>query len=652
MNFVLKKIGLSGLIIILVSTLSNCYGQYSGGSGTSTDPFQIASYDDLLEISNSPEDWDQCFILKNDIDASETYYLNNGKGFSPIGCYDTAFIGVFNGDNYVISNLFINRENEYNIGLFGYIARGKITGLVLDSCNITGESNIGVLAGSVVGNDSDTTGVFDVHIKNSNTTGYVQVGGMIGNLGSNINNCSFEGNVTGYYSIIGGLVGYSSGSIISNSYAKVTLYAGAYSGGIVGNNHAPVYNCSTDVTLVKNTDYTDCYFGGIAGKNISSINKCNTIVHIDSDLTDLNYIGGIVSNNSGNISSCFSELEIRCPGINYIGGIASINEANIINSYSNGVIEGNDWVGGIIGINKHGSQTLNSYSSVHVIGNNYTGAFIGENSYFGTISSCYSSGKVDCSAMFSGGFVGLNRSTAYTNNCFYDKPTTGKSTGTGMDHNGQNQKVIDLTTDEFSDTLIFANAGWQFGTTSDSPWHFGIAPDGFLRPIFYYQTFTIRFEANENGTIIPNNPFEETVSCGSNSSPIEAIPDEGYYFLGWQSAAGDSISNSNPIIVKNVIKDSLLIAVFDKIDGIADMKNEMFSVYPNPSSCVVTLDIANTQNTKSLNILIFNCKGQIFLRQKIISSKTKLDISMLKKGLYIIKLQSGQTIHTEKIIVY
>ena len=50
---------------------------------------------------------------------------DDGKGFKPIGFdFDNSFTGVYDGSYHLITNLFINRPNEY-VGLFGFIKVGK-----------------------------------------------------------------------------------------------------------------------------------------------------------------------------------------------------------------------------------------------------------------------------------------------------------------------------------------------------------------------------------------------------------------------------------------------------------------------------------------------------------------------------------------------
>ena len=61
---------MKALLVILVTflTLSPVEAQYSGGSGTAENPYQIATAQDLILLSETPDDYDEHFILTADID--------------------------------------------------------------------------------------------------------------------------------------------------------------------------------------------------------------------------------------------------------------------------------------------------------------------------------------------------------------------------------------------------------------------------------------------------------------------------------------------------------------------------------------------------------------------------------------------------------
>ena len=69
-----------------------------------------------------PEEDDGCsgYELMADIDL--TAYgrgYDNGSGWEPIGAYNASFTANFDGNDFILSNLYINRSGQNDLGLFG-----------------------------------------------------------------------------------------------------------------------------------------------------------------------------------------------------------------------------------------------------------------------------------------------------------------------------------------------------------------------------------------------------------------------------------------------------------------------------------------------------------------------------------------------------
>lgn len=79
----------------------------------------------LLGLQAMSADLAGDYILDNDIDASDTEEWNlSGSeylGFEPIGASGAEFTGSFDGGNFTISGLYINRKTTDYIGLFGAV---------------------------------------------------------------------------------------------------------------------------------------------------------------------------------------------------------------------------------------------------------------------------------------------------------------------------------------------------------------------------------------------------------------------------------------------------------------------------------------------------------------------------------------------------
>ena len=208
---------------------------YSGGNGTESNPFQIATLADLKFLSENSCHWDKHFIQTADIDASATNTWDDGKGWLAIGTSTAPFYGTYDGMLHTISNLYINRPYAGNQGLFGYISNfltqiSMIKNLGVTNVNINARNNIGGLVGFNLGDVSNCYSTGTVVASD------VEVGGLVGQNKGSITYCYSEADVTGYW-LVGGLVGNTNGygSEIINCYSRGSVTSVSEgSGGLVG----------------------------------------------------------------------------------------------------------------------------------------------------------------------------------------------------------------------------------------------------------------------------------------------------------------------------------------------------------------------------------------------------------------------------------
>lgn len=197
------------------------------GLGTAEEPYKVQTLDHLYWITQNSGSWDKYFIQTEHIDATSTSGWHSGSGFSPIGNTATPFTGSYNGQGGIITNLFIDRDDQDNVGMFGYIAGGTVENLGLIDADITGQDMVGALAGWIRGKETFIRRCFS----GGSVTGNEIVGGLVG---SNIILATIEnsGSVASVVSdrYAGGLVGYN-GAIINNCYASGTVTANTEGGG-------------------------------------------------------------------------------------------------------------------------------------------------------------------------------------------------------------------------------------------------------------------------------------------------------------------------------------------------------------------------------------------------------------------------------------
>jgi hypothetical protein len=78
-------------------------------------------------------------------------------------------------------------------------------------------------------------------------------------------------------------------------------------------------------------------------------------------------------------------------------------------------------------------------------------------------------------------------------------------------------------------------------------------------------------------------------------------------------------------------------------------ENNAVSIYPNPTQQL--LNVVLNQHSGSSTIELFDAFGKKVISEKTTSSSTKLDLSKLAKGVYLIRINNNnQLVHQSKII--
>ena len=231
--------------------------QNIAGSGTVDDPYKIYTARQLNQIGLFPCEWTRHYSLEEDIDLSSL----DSTLFNIIGSENIRFRGVFCGNGHTISNFSYSKYRHYT-GLFGSISYPAIIErviLVNPSIEIQYVLQVGALAGKQYGATVRYCGVEGGNIHCNRN-----VGGLIGmSSGGMISQCYSICNVSGEMEI-GGLVGSADQTNITDCYAKGTVIATSDSaGGLVGWYYSgSIKNCYSTGQVVASRDY-----GGLAGRS-------------------------------------------------------------------------------------------------------------------------------------------------------------------------------------------------------------------------------------------------------------------------------------------------------------------------------------------------------------------------------------------------
>jgi len=309
------------------------------GSGTLADPYVIWDVFDLQDVNLDLTAW---YELGADIDAAVTVGWNGGLGFDPID----NFTGHFDGQNYTITALFINR-NDPGAGLFELAQAATFLNVGLINCNIT------------------------------------NILGRVGALGSEfygctVANCYSTGTITANRSQIGGLIGFTW------SFGGVrTTIEDCWSSCIVSQTGAGLldWGCGGLVGRAFQTDFTNCYATGAVSAVLTWTSTGGLVGDADSCTVDECHATGTVI------------------GLNETGGLVGWvagSTTPITNSYATGNVSGRWRVGGVLG---DGFMLSNCYATGAVQGEADVGGLAG---YVGDVTDCYATGTV------TGIFIGWN----------------------------------------------------------------------------------------------------------------------------------------------------------------------------------------------------------------------------------------------------
>ena len=70
---------------------------------------------------------------------------------------------------------------------------------------------------------------------------------------------------------------------------------------------------------------------------------------------------------------------------------------------------------------------------------------------------------------------------------------------------------------------------------------------------------------------------------------------------------------------------------------------------PNPASTTISLSVSNRTETLSLQITDMN--GKTIKQQLITGDDTKVNVSGLSKGMYIVKVFGSSSMFSEKLVI-
>lgn len=334
---------------------------FAGGTGTADDPYQVATAEQLQEVTNFTT---AHFIQTADIDL-------DGVEFEGIG----TFTGVYDGNGYSI-DYYTNESGNNGAGLFSRLnTPGVIKNVTMKYAEVIGGNWSGILCSTngnweVLGGDIINCTIYDSYLEAAESTGAfagVAAGNFVGCRAYNVTveggehcggisginegggrykDCSFHGNVIGS-AMVGGICSFYNGEskwdyAFENCvvYGNVTSSTGTV-GGVLGQ---PNWNC-TSAHIINSAVMAD-----VTGQGVGAF-------------------GGNALR--GKLQNCYATGNVKATGIwshgyddPWNGGLCAVNfNGPIEDCYFSGVITGTDDVkiAGVCGRNWPGITVARTY---------------------------------------------------------------------------------------------------------------------------------------------------------------------------------------------------------------------------------------------------------------------------------------------------
>ncbi|MCH9665699.1 MAG: thrombospondin type 3 repeat-containing protein [Gammaproteobacteria bacterium] len=274
----------------------------------------------------------------------------SGSNWEPVGncentftcgarSVDLFFSGIFSGNHFTISNLFIHVNTARSgVGFFGAIS------------STAQLRNINIRGGNITINETALSAA---------------TGGLVG-FGDSaiISNSSVTLDAINGRSGVGGLVGDGDGTEISSSVATVGEITGSDNvGGLAGNGlFATISSSVATVGEITGLDNV----GGLAGSGLFA--TISSSVATVGEITGSDNVGGLVGNGNDTIISSSVATVGEITGSDNVGGLAGNGDGTEISSsvaVTNNITGASD-VGGLLGLISSTTSVTDSYWDANV----------------------------------------------------------------------------------------------------------------------------------------------------------------------------------------------------------------------------------------------------------------------------------------------
>lgn len=644
------------LIIIILACSIICGAQtpwngtiaesYDGGDGTSANPYQIATAEQLALLAqqtNEGTGGDAYYIMTSDICLNANLNVNP-LNWIPIGQLvngtPSFFTGHFDGNNKTVSGLYYNNpDDDEVVGLFGCTYDAEIYDINLSNCSLSGSKYVGALVGragftNISGCDIDHVTV-NCEVRSA--------GGLVGFFGLPygvyedatetylIIDCHAHQGVMVFGRLAGGLVGeiseYLLGgpsvpSVVSDCSSEALVEGTSSVGGIAGSFR----NGKIDHCICWNEVHSSEWAGGMVGCGIAlNVYNCVNCTYAFASM----FCGGMVGYlYGGNLAHCENYGQIEGNGVvSKIGGM--------VGKYlPDPLLVGTDCEYTIRDCHNHGNV---AYSS------KYAGGIIGHIEGSATerlvVVDCSNNGRLHHHSSYAGGIIGYNDGFVMSLLNVYNTGDVGAEFGVGG--------ILGIAN---HNTIVVMNA-YSTGELTHEIDNYVCPMGSIVGKASEVSQFSSCYwlSSNDYGSNGQGPQLESSCSFNPTASPsvwqLETPMHNTTDLLAALNDGAAQIENEFPALdeVSRWREDDEFnnggFPIFGhQYTTIEEQETKHYSsAYPNPGKNVLNIRTA-LQNAQ---VELYNSLGRLVLNLELLENVTTINTNSWPSGTYIWKVMSN-----------
>lgn len=437
------------------------------------DPVDHMTQASAFEISTSAQLWE----VTDCVSVSSQVYFELGRSIdlagavdapttSPIGysaspSANASFAGVFDGNNFAVTNINIRTSQDLanGVGLFAASTGATFMNLTISGNVVYSGSNGGVRTGGLVARAS--SGITLSNIATAvNVSGRERAGGLVGRVESGnatILSSQNTGDVASSFLYAGGLIGEANADVAvfesfnSGSISSIVEVAGGLIGTVRG-------RAVVESSFNQGSISSPYFSGGLIAYTAQGVRMANS--HNSGAVSGSSqYTGGLIGRDDGTSSLTSATNSGLIRGADRVGGFfGSAGTLSISDCVNSGAVSGGYIVAGFVGtagtvdvVNSANFATVSAtgfqasgligYGSVkirqskntgNVSGSSEVGGLTGLATQLAEFSNSYNSGSITSTGDNTGGLVGYSGRLLQATNSYNVAAVSGSSNVGGL----------------------------------------------------------------------------------------------------------------------------------------------------------------------------------------------------------------------------